>query len=299
MENLDELMNQSKAKPSQNKTYADKGESIKEKRDRCGAMIDEMYTEILKTPDRLMAYLDVQSRLSAYSVGNQLLILKQKPNATKLKTFDAWKKEEVNVKKGAKGMMILEPRPYKTKDGKTGTSFDPKTVFDISDTTAEVAEAKVSHDGAMLVRALVHDSPADISTLKEYPSDREDGAYYDVAENHIYARQKMSYAEILTSVSQALAHAELAAKKENYRVADHAFQARCVAYVIAKKYGVPTDLVQIHSIPAHFADYDKKQIKEDFGDIHACVRAISGRMDDALGLKKEKQKDSPSKEDSR
>ena len=53
MENLDELMNQSKAKPSQNKTYADKGESIKEKRDRCGAMIDEMYTEILKTPDRL------------------------------------------------------------------------------------------------------------------------------------------------------------------------------------------------------------------------------------------------------
>lgn len=299
MENLDELMNQCKAKPSQNKSYAGKGESIKEKRDRCGAMIDEMYTEILKTPDRLMVYLDVQSRLSAYSVGNQLLILKQKPNATKLKTFDAWKKEEVNVKKGAKGMMILEPRPYKTKDGKTGTSFDPKTVFDISDTTAEITEAKVSHDGAMLVRALVHDSPADISTLKEYPSDCEGGAYYDVAENHIYARQKMSYAEILTSVSQALAHAELAAKKENYRVADHAFQARCVAYVIAKKYGVPTDLVQIHSIPTRFADYDKKQIKEEFGDIHACVRAISGRMDDALGLKKEKQKDAPSREDSR
>ena len=76
-------------------------------------------------------------------------------------------------------------------------------------------------------------------------------------------------------------------------------EARCVAYVIAKKYGVPTDLVQIHSIPARFADYDKKQIKEEFGDIHACVRAISGRMDDALGLRKEKQKDAPSREDSR
>ena len=123
----------------------------------------------------------------------------------------------------------------------------------------------------------------DIKTVQNYPSDKAVGAYFDVKDNCIYAKSGMNVNDIFTSVSQALACAEMAKQtKEPFRVSDHEFQARCVAYVLAKKYSVPSDQVNLYSMPARYAGYDGEQIKKELSEIHGSVKAITNRMNEIL-----------------
>lgn len=78
-----------------------------------------------------------------YSLNNLLLILSQKPNATRIAGFNTWKKMERNVKKGEKGIMIIAPNTKKIVTGSDSdeeevifkvTGFRPVYVFDISQT---------------------------------------------------------------------------------------------------------------------------------------------------------------------
>src|SRR5688500_11116107 len=54
--------------------------------------------------DTLLNYLAVMARFHRYSWGNCLLIATQRPTATRVAGFHAWKKVNRYVKKGAKGI---------------------------------------------------------------------------------------------------------------------------------------------------------------------------------------------------
>ena len=54
-------------------------------------------------------YLDMQSRFHHYSFGNTLLILMQRPEATQVAGFHAWRKLNRFVKNGEKGIRIVVP----------------------------------------------------------------------------------------------------------------------------------------------------------------------------------------------
>ena len=290
MSNFDEILNQGKKKEtdvqvSESTDKKDKKEwadEQKRKRDSLFEMIEAVCPTIVSSTEEMSEFLTVQSRFEKYSLNNNILIYAQKSDATKIKDFKGWKEEGGSVKKGSKGFMILEPTSY-TKDGEKRIAFNPKTMFDASDVAGITPGQTVAYDKSMLIRALVNDSPVDIKTVQNYPADKAVGAYFDVKDNCIYAKSGMNVNDIFTSVSQALACAEMAKQtNEPFRVSDHEFQARCVAYVLAKKYGVPPDQVNLYSMPTRYAGYDGEQIKKELLEIHGSVKAITNRMNEIL-----------------
>ena len=66
--------------------------------------------------DTLVHYLECMSRFHSYSFRNQLLIMMQSPEATRVAGFRAWKKLGRSVKKGEKGIAILAPMVRRKTD---------------------------------------------------------------------------------------------------------------------------------------------------------------------------------------
>lgn len=93
----------------------------------------------LVTGDDWSRMLDTASRFHRYSPGNVMLIMRQKPDATRVAGFQAWKGMGRSVKKGEKAIRVLAPCRYKKID-ETGEEswriggFTTACVFDISQT---------------------------------------------------------------------------------------------------------------------------------------------------------------------
>jgi len=96
--------------------------------------------------ETLRNYLAAMAKFHRYSLHNLLLIVSQRPDATRVAGFHTWKQLGRNVKKGAKGIMILAPMVLrKTKEettsgedhSKTAMGFRVVYVFDQIDTEGE------------------------------------------------------------------------------------------------------------------------------------------------------------------
>ena len=103
-----------------------------------------------KASGEYRAWLECCARFHKYSLHNTLLILCQKPDATRVAGFRAWKKLGRHVRKGEKGIAILAPCIGKRKetvtDAETGQEseqeqaykyFIPVHVFDVSQTDGQ------------------------------------------------------------------------------------------------------------------------------------------------------------------
>ena len=84
-------------------------EKLKEITDRLEQGITELFDS-----ERYKEYLRVMSKFHNYSFNNTLLIAMQKPDASLIAGFSAWKNNfGRNVMKGQKGIKILAPSPFK------------------------------------------------------------------------------------------------------------------------------------------------------------------------------------------
>ncbi|MEM7313570.1 MAG: ArdC-like ssDNA-binding domain-containing protein [Planctomycetota bacterium] len=127
------------------------------KREEVQELVERGITELNEAlaggrSDRLQEYLDVMARFPNYSFNNTILICLQKPEATLIQGFHAWRKMGRTVKKGEKGIGIFAPLIYKSKkeegkrsqqstdDEKKGSElrgFKVVHVFDVSQTEGE------------------------------------------------------------------------------------------------------------------------------------------------------------------
>lgn len=96
--------------------------------------------------DTLTRYLAMLGRFHRYSFGNVLLILCQRPDATRVAGFHAWRKLGRAVRKGEKGILIIAPmtiRPRQEADERSPTDDRPILrfrgvhVFDLAQTDGE------------------------------------------------------------------------------------------------------------------------------------------------------------------
>jgi hypothetical protein len=95
--------------------------------------------------ETLRNYLAAMAKFHRYSLHNLLLIVSQRPDATRVAGFHTWKQLGRNVMKGAKGIMILAPMVLrKSKEETTSEEDHSKTVgfrvvyvFDQIDTEGE------------------------------------------------------------------------------------------------------------------------------------------------------------------
>jgi len=106
--------------------------------------------------ETLTAYLAAMGKFHRYSFGNVMLIMTQKPDATRVAGFRTWKKLDRFVVKGEKGIVIIAPMMIR-KDGEASSAscddenkvlrFKAAYVFDISQTEGKPLPEFASVDG--------------------------------------------------------------------------------------------------------------------------------------------------------
>jgi hypothetical protein len=104
-------------------------------------------TDRVKQSEFFKRYLDVMSKFWHYSFRNQLLIMSQMPQATRVAGFRKWREMGRWVRKGSKAIKILAPYAKKVAVPDPGTGqlvdeeeivgFFPASVFDISQTAGQ------------------------------------------------------------------------------------------------------------------------------------------------------------------
>ena len=139
----------------------------KELRERLANRILNLFRE--NAPE--IADVRLEKNLSNFSVKNQQMILEQDPNASVIKTLDAWKKLGYELKDGAKPLEITKP-VYAAYD-KHGTGlgrpeYVTELVYDVSQMKEDLLEKQLS------LRDLSLFSSADLKALVEAAKKKSD-----------------------------------------------------------------------------------------------------------------------------
>ncbi len=177
------------------------------------AMTDETAkSETFKT------WLRAVSRFHSYSFNNSLLILLQRPTASRVAGFNTWKALGRNVKKGAKGIAILAPCVGKRTVEDEGTGEKKATmklygfrvthVFDVADTDGkELPELALhaDHDGGEDLLPRLEAAARQMGIILEYRENT--GSPYGWSEGgKIVVRATLSTVEKCGTLAHELAH---------------------------------------------------------------------------------------------
>ena len=253
-----------------------------EQREMVYAMIDDTAQTVARDGAAFQKYLDVQSRFDRYSVANALLILAQKPDATRIADFDTWKEQGAFIRKKETGFYILEPgEEYQREDGTVGISYNPKKMFDISQTgNSRKRETPTYPDDRTRIKALMDHAPVPIRISDALPEGTN--ALYRPDTREIQIRKGMDAGNIFRALSQELAHAEMDKGDGSYRRSDHAFHAYCVSYMLCKQYGVDTNGYRFDRAPQMLEGMDPQEVRAELSVIREAAGEISGRMNRML-----------------
>jgi len=121
-----------------------KGKTQKERIKEITEQLEAGVTDVFES-DAYKAYLKCMSKFHNYSLNNMLLIALQRPDASLVAGYQAWKKDHGRqVRKGEKGIKIIAPCKYKVEleekddDGNQKvaeyTGFKVAIVFDYAQT---------------------------------------------------------------------------------------------------------------------------------------------------------------------
>lgn len=236
-------------------------------------------------------YLDTMSKFHSYSVNNCLLIAMQKPDATLVAGYTAWRdKFHRQVLKGEKGLTIIAPSPYKKQieqqvmdaDGKpvfdvagqplmeqkehTFIAFRIAKVFDISQTDGEpipelVAELKDPVEN-------FDDLLESIKSISPVPMRFEDitsgaNGYYSPKNQEIVVKRGMPEEQTLKTFIHEVAHARLGHGGDDDHLdrRTHEVQAESVAYCTCKSLGLNTEDYSFGYIAGWSSGREQKELK--------------------------------------
>ena len=290
--------------------YAEKKRAEKEK---VYQMIDDAAREIVSDPEKFKSFLDTQSRMDRYSAANALLIYSQYPQATQLKDFDDWGKDNVKITKGAKSISILEPVEYTRADGSQGISYNVKKVFDVTQTNGRKAPAvsanrdpkalitsvkvnvpagdrvSANRDPKALITTMLDVSPVEVASTDELPYPNM-AAFYNNEKQTLYVKRNVGDSvAVAQCVAQELGHAQLSINSESYSRRDMGFQAVCIGYMLCKKYGVDTQNFAINRIPEGLASKEPKEIRAELSKTRNAMAEIHSHISDEMFRKKQER----------
>lgn len=295
MSSFDDLFRQENEQPvPRNDRPFDKEAWKQQKQDQremVYAMIDDTAQTVARDGAAFRKYLDVQSRFDRYSVANALLILAQKPDATRIADFDTWKEQGAYICKKETGFYILEPgEEYRRDDGSVGISYNPKKMFDISQTgNSRKRETLTYPDDRTRIKALMDHAPVPIRISDALPDGTN--ALYRPEAREIQIRRGMDAGSIFRTLSQELAHAEMDTGDGSYRRSNHAFHAYCVSYMLCKQYGVDTNGYRFDRATQMLEGMDPQEIRAELSVIREAAGEISGRMNRMLFQRQQKQQE--------
>lgn len=260
------------------KAYAEKKQLEKEE---VFQMIETAMGQMAEDPAYFKQYLDTQARLDRYSVANAVLIMEQKPDAVKLKSFADWKEEGVFIKKRERGIQILEPHEYVKKDGTTGIGYNVKKVFDISQTTAKHEPVRpMEQNTRIILKALIEKSPVTVKAV-DFLQNENSKAYYDYEGGAILVKRGLDADAFFRSVAHEVAHAETAAGKGQYVREDCGFQADSITYMLCQRYGFDKSGLKT-AIPDQYQGVKPMELREKLSECRNIFCSIAGKIDYAI-----------------
>ena len=291
-------------------------EKLKEITDRLEQGIAELFDS-----ERYREYLKVMSKFHNYSFNNTLLIAMQKPDASLVAGFSAWKNNfERNVMKGQKGIKIIAPSPYKIKqemqkidphtqkpiigkDGKPVTeekevtipAYKVVSVFDVSQTEGkelpDIAVDELTGDVDRykdFFAALEKTSPVPIAF-----ENIEGGShgYYHLEDKRIAINEGMSELQTLKTAIHEIAHAKLhdidlnAPKDEQQPHVDRRtreVEAESVAYTVCQHYGLDTSDYSFGYVAGWSSGRELSELKSSLETIRSAAAEIINSIDENL-----------------
>ena len=289
---------------------------LKEITDRLEQGIKELFES-----ERYKEYLRVMSKFYNYSFNNTMLIAMQKPDASYVAGFNAWKNNfQRNVIKGEKGIRILAPAPFKVKremekldpqtqqpiigkDGKPVTeeqevtipAFKVVSVFDVSQTEGKelpnIGVDELTGDVEQykdFFAALERTSPVPIGFEKI-----ESGAhgYYHLEEKRIAIDEGMSELQTLKTAIHEVSHAKLhdidlnAPKDEQQNRPDRRtreVEAESVAYTVCQHYGLDTSDYSFGYVAGWSSGKELTELKGSLETIRSAANEIINSIDEHL-----------------
>jgi len=298
MNNFDDLFRQEQGQaapisdqPFDKEAWAQKKQ---EQREAVYALIDEAATAVAQDGDTFQKYLNVQSRFDRYSVSNALLILAQKPEATRIADFDTWKEQGAYIRKKESGFYILEPgEEYQRQDGSTGISYNPKKMFDISQTgNSRKRETPVHPDERTRIKALLAHAPVPVRISDALPSGVN--ALYQPDTREIQIRHGLDANHIFRALAQELAQAEMDQGDGSYNRSEQGFRAYCASYMLCKQYGVEMDgFYHFEGVPQMLETLEPQEIRAELSVIREAANEISGRMNRTLNQERQQKRQEP------
>ncbi|QDV73206.1 ArdC-like ssDNA-binding domain-containing protein [Botrimarina mediterranea] len=230
--------------------------------------------------EELTRYLNTMSRFHHYSFGNCLLIARQRPTATRVAGFQAWKKLGRSVKKGEKGICILAPMVGKKEDEEGNETkgvlgYRAVHVFDLAQTEGDELpdiNRLSGEPGDHLERLVQYVSSLGIELGYEEHLDGADGVSMG---GRIYLLSGLNQAEAYNTLAHELAH-ELMHKAEDRKTLSKTvkeLEAESVAYVVSHAAGLSGALKQSKDyIQCHQGD--PEQLTASLGRIQQAASQI-------------------------
>lgn len=248
--------------------------------------MDRMATIVGNDGTKFQEYLDIQSRFAKYSVGNCLVILEKAPDSTQIKDKQSWKEKGIELIENAKAIKILEPSKSNGR-----TYYNPKDVYDITQTNSPKQEDTISYGDRKLLEALLFDCEVPrkaVDTLQN----GEIGSEYNKNENVLYVCRGMDRETLFQTLCQEMGNIEMK-DEENSNI--KSFRSYCISYMICKRYGVDTSNFNFENLPQEITTKkEPKEIRWEIDKIRNSFEKINNRMTDYFDMNsKEKNKSVP------
>ena len=290
-------------------------EKLKEITDRLEQGIAELFDS-----ERYREYLKVMSKFHNYSFRNTVLIAMQKPDASLVAGFSAWKNNfGRNVMKGQKGIKIIAPSPFKIRQ--EGENIDPHTQKPIigkdGKPVTEEKEVKIpaykvvsvfdvsQTEGKELPDIAVDELTGDVDRYKDFFAALEKTSpvpiafenigggshgYYHLEDKRIAINEGMSELQTLKTAIHEIAHAKLhdidlnAPKDEQPRVdrRTREVEAESVAYTVCQHYGLDTSDYSFGYVAGWSSGRELSELKSSLETIRSAAAEIINSIDENL-----------------
>jgi antirestriction protein ArdC len=245
--------------------------------------------ESVRSSQRFRDYLAFCGRFHQYSFNNQLLIWCQKPNATLVAGFQAWRKVKRYVRKGEKGILILVPMTARRRQQDQSTEeeqaeaclyFKAAYVFDVNQTEGEalpsLVETLKGDDHAGRWRLL-----ADIAASEGIGIDRGARAgesangFYMRSERRIWVCPDLEPLHAAKTLAHELSHHFADHQGKGHGQEEAEMVAESSAYVVMAHLGCDTGEYSF----GYLASWgDAALFRQRLQDIHETANAILTRL---------------------
>ena len=291
----------------------DRKQQMKEITERLEQGVKDIFTSEMYT-----TYLRTMAKFHNYSFNNTLLIAMQRPDATLVAGFNAWKnKFNRYVKKGEKGIQIIAPAPIKEVeerekiDRDTGLAvlnengepemerveyvvprFRVTTVFDISQTdgepipSLEVNELTASvKDYALLTAAIEQVSPVPMR-FTEIAGEAK--GYYSDADKEICIQVGMGESQTIKTMIHEVAHAMLHNSdlmeqrgEEKDRLTKET-EAESIAFTVCSALGIDTSDYSFPYVASWASGKELKELKDSMDTIRLTAADFLEKLEAAV-----------------